>query len=65
MVKVVNVGPDPSIVKRHICTNCGATLEYVPKDIKSRSVTDYTGDSDTVYYIICPQCNDQQSVKRY
>jgi hypothetical protein len=65
MVKVVDAGPDPSVVKRHVCHNCGAVLEYVPKDIKSRNVTDYTGDSDIVYYIVCPQCQDRQTVKRY
>jgi RNase P subunit RPR2 len=64
MVKIVDPGPDPSVVKRRVCTNCGAVLEYVPRDIQHRSVTDYTGDSDVVYFIVCPQCNDKQNVKR-
>lgn len=65
MVTIVNPGPDPSVVKRHICTNCGAVLEYVPRDIKSQTTGDYGGGSDTWHYIICPQCRDNQTIKRY
>lgn len=32
-VVVVDKGPDPSVVKRVICQNCGAKLEYTPRDI--------------------------------
>lgn len=65
MVKVVDQGPDPSVVKRHVCGNCGAVLEYVPRDIKSQTATDYGGGSDTWYYIVCPQCQNRQTIKHY
>lgn len=65
MVKVVDQGPDPSVVKRHVCQNCGAVLEYVPKDVKQRVEHDYGGGSDTVYYIECPQCRTEQYIRRY
>jgi DNA-directed RNA polymerase subunit RPC12/RpoP len=65
MVTVVSTQPHHSVVKQVICGNCGSTLEYVPRDIKSRTVSDYTGDRDTVYYIQCPECNDKVTVKRY
>jgi DNA-directed RNA polymerase subunit RPC12/RpoP len=65
MVKVISTGPDQSVVKRVVCRNCGATLEYVPRDIQSRSYTDYGGDSNIDYYINCPPCGEKVYVKRY
>ena len=58
-VKVVKKKPDPSVIKRTVCGNCGATLEYVPKDVKERNGTDYSGGSDGEKYIVCPECNEK------
>ena len=63
MVKVLDPNPHKSVVAEHICKNCGATLEYVPKDIQERKISDYTGDTDVVQYIVCPQCSDKQTVR--
>ena len=65
MVTVVNKGPHPSVVKEVICRNCGSTLEYVPRDIKERTVSDYTGDREIVRYIECPECDEHVTVKGY
>lgn len=65
MVTVVNKGPHQSVVKETICRNCGCTLQYVPRDIKERTVSDYAGDREIVRYIECPECNDQVTVKGY
>lgn len=65
MVRVVSQVPHTSVVKEVICRNCGATLEYVPADINQRTVSDYTGDHDTVYFIQCPPCGHQQTVRGY
>lgn len=65
MVTVVSTQPHPSVVKETVCRNCGATLQYVPKDIKSRTTRDYTGCADTDYYIQCPPCGHEVWVKRY
>ena len=65
VVTVVNPEPHPSVIKRCICNNCGAELEYVPNDVKSKTVTDYGGGSDTYYFIVCPQCTKDVSVKGY
>lgn len=59
MVKIIKQGPDRSVVKEVICRDCGATLEYVPIDIKSRSYMEIDGCRDTLNYIICPQCNKE------
>ena len=64
MVTVVNRGPHQSAVKECICRNCGATLQYVPRDVKEKTARDYGGGSDTYYFIECPACNEQVFVKR-
>ena len=65
MVRVVDVGPDKSLVKEVVCKNCSATLEYVPRDIESRTFSDYGGGSDTIYFIKCPPCGEEVYIKRY
>ncbi len=65
MVTVVSKVPHQSVVKETICRNCGSTLQYVPRDIKERTVSDYTGDREIVRYIDCPECNDRVTVKGY
>ena len=65
MVTVVSTQPHPSVVKETVCKNCGSTLQYVPRDIKERTVSDYTGDREIVLYIDCPVCSHQATVKGY
>jgi ribosomal protein S27E len=65
MVRVVKQEPHPSVVKEVICRNCGATLEYVPMDIKERVEVDYGGGRDLIKYIECPACSYHQSVKGF
>lgn len=65
MVTVVSTVPHPSVVKEVICRNCGATLNYVPADVQKRTVSDYTGDKDTRYFIKCPPCGHEVIVKGY
>jgi uncharacterized protein with PIN domain len=56
-VRVIDPGPDPSVVKKAVCSNCGARLEYVPNDVKDKVVGDYGGGSDVYHWIDCPQCS--------
>jgi len=65
MVTVVSTDPHPSVVKEAICRNCGATLNYVPADIKHVTHTDYTGGKDYSYHIKCPPCGHEVTVKRF
>lgn len=53
-IKIVDIGPDASVVKRVICKHCGATLEYVPKDVKISC----DRDMDTTRWIKCPNCKE-------
>lgn len=62
-VKVINPEPDSSVVKKKVCNNCGATLEYVPADVQHRDTTDYTGGSGFIEWIVCPNCKVEVTVK--
>lgn len=64
MVTVVSTQPHPSVVKEIICRNCGSTLQYVPRDVKEKYVSDYTGDKDLVRYIECPTCSHHVGIYR-
>jgi len=59
MVKVVDEGPDPSVVKQVVCRNCGVKLEYVPMEVKKYSGTDMAGGPDGREWIDCPKCNHE------
>lgn len=65
MVTVVSTVPHRSVVKEVICRNCGATLNYVPLDIKKDMHTDYTGDKEEFLHIVCPPCGHKIGVKRF
>lgn len=44
------------------CKKCGAIVEYQNIEIKVRYDSDYTGCSDTIRYIECPNCKNEISV---
>lgn len=56
-VKIIKKGPDPKVVKRCICNNCGATLEYTPADVTYKNYQDYGGGSDRYAEFNCPNCH--------
>lgn len=58
MVKVINTMPDASVIKRVVCRNCGATLEYTPNDVQQRKSIDCTGHVDIDSMIVCPKCDE-------
>jgi len=62
MVKVISTEPHRSVVKEIVCKNCGATLQYVPKDIESEIHHDYGGGSDEFRFIKCPPCGQKVGV---
>lgn len=59
MVRIVDDGPDPSVVEHVVCRCCGARLEYVPNDVKTRHGHDYSGGPDGSEWIDCPKCSKQ------
>jgi DNA-directed RNA polymerase subunit RPC12/RpoP len=65
MVKVVSTNPHESVVKRIVCSHCGATLEYVPNDVKKQTYTDYSGCPSGYNYITCPNCSNGVMLKTW
>lgn len=62
MPRVIKKEPDPSVKKEIVCRGCGATIEYVPNDVKTLwSGTDYGGGPDGAKGFRCPNrgCNHQ------
>ena len=47
------------------CYKCGAGLSYTQLEVKNKTVSDYTGDRDTVHFIVCPVCSADVSVSGY
>jgi len=39
-VKVIKKAPHKSVVKEKVCKKCGATLQYVPKDVAERTMVE-------------------------
>ncbi len=52
---VKKVGHDKKKAKHVTCNNCGAKLEYYPKDVKRQSVS-CMGESEVVSWVACPDC---------
>jgi len=61
-VKVVKKKPDASVVKRVVCSKCGATLEYTTRDVTYHTHYDYGGGSDVYGYVACPACGENVHV---
>ena len=65
MVTVVKLAPHPDVVKEVVCRGCGATLSYVPNEVKTRTYKDYDGCGNVVEYITCPNCNKEVILREY
>ncbi|GEM_PF-2423949 len=54
-VRAIKVEPDPSVVKRIVCPNCGVTLEYRPNDVKTLTIGKIECDDREVgeEWIVC------------
>lgn len=65
MVRVVEENPDPSVVKRVVCKNCGCTLEYIPADVKEYHGTDIGCGPDGCEWIDCPRCDKRVVLKSW
>ena len=61
MVQVV--GKDQTLIKRITCRHCTSILEYIPSEVRSRTVRDYGGGSDELREITCPGCGTDVQVR--
>ena len=65
MVTVIKKEPDGSVLKEIVCSNCGATLTYVPNEVQSYNGTDYSGGSDGCEWVDCPNCNKKAIINSW
>lgn len=61
-IKIISKEPDKSVVKRCVCKNGGATLEYTPNDVEYKTYQDYGGGSDTYAEFLCPNCGKKLQI---
>lgn len=59
-VKVV--GFDEKAKKQITCKNCGSVLEYLPIDVKYRSVRHFD-ETDIIKSVDCPKCMKEVKIK--
>jgi len=64
-VKIIKIKPAKKVVKRKICRNCGATLEYTPRDVLRYDGIDIAGGPDGREYIICPNCREDITLRSW
>ena len=57
MVRTIKIKPAKEATKRCVCKNCGATLEFVQRDVKRYDGTDISGGPDGHEWIDCPNCS--------
>jgi len=58
MVEVISI-------PKHTCTckECGAQLSYTHKDMRLFTHSDYLGDVERYWAVVCPVCNSKVFVK--
>lgn len=60
---VRKVGNDKKVEKKVTCKNCGSILLYLPKEVKSQAMYSMGEWDGTYYWIDCPECKKQVTVK--
>jgi hypothetical protein len=64
-MKLISTDPPPGFVKQKVCGWCGATMEYIPLDIKFQSAIFPKGGGrgrPSYEYVNCPQCEGRVRV---
>lgn len=62
------VGFDEKYKKRVTCKGsrgCGAIIEYDARDIREYNGTDYSGDSDGMEWVDCPNCKERAVIRSW
>jgi ribosomal protein S27AE len=65
MVKIIKKAPHKDVKKQVVCGECGATLEYVPNEVKSYSGTDKSGGPDGCEWVNCPNCSKRAIIRSW
>jgi hypothetical protein len=65
MVKIIKKAPHKDVRKQIVCRECGATLEYVPNEVKSYHGTDISGGPDGCAWVNCPSCDKPAIIRSW
>lgn len=57
------IGQDTKLIRKATCKNCGAKLEYYPREVKHHTTLDLSDNPDTTYWIECPECCKRVTVR--
>jgi phage terminase large subunit GpA-like protein len=61
MPRLIEINPE--LEKRATHKECGAVIGYYQNEVQSYIYHDYGGGSETIYYIVCPHCGKQVTIK--
>ena len=64
-MRIVETRPSPEVEKEVVCRSCGATIAYVPNDVKRRDGIDYSGGPDGEEYFSCPSCKKKIVIRSW
>lgn len=64
-VRIIKTEPAKTVKKEVVCGHCGATLEYVPNDVKEYHGTDYGGGPDGKKWVVCPNCGEEAIISSW
>lgn len=62
-MSVKKVGQDKNKQRKATCNNCGAVLQFYPKDVKSQALYNMAEYDGSYNYVVCPQCKQRVTVK--
>ena len=62
---VMVVGKDPAAVKRVTCRGCASILEYTTSEVQEYHGTDYSGGSDGMEWVVCPNCGGKAVIRSW
>jgi hypothetical protein len=59
------IGKDPALYRKASCGKCASELRFVLADVQKRSVSDYTGCTDIIHFVVCPCCSSDVVTRGY
>lgn len=63
MAKVI--GFDETVKPKVMCHGCGAIIEYSKVEVQEYHGKDYSGGSDGMTWITCPNCGDKAIISSW
>ena len=61
-MEVLKKGRERDMGRELTCNMCASLLLVLPIDVETRTSKDYSGSTDTYYYVTCPECKHENLV---